>query len=308
MANFDPPIASVGGITRPLTTLEKNNGFQCGAVDHKLFNFLFQRIEAELKAIQDAGGIVGSDGDDTTVLQAILELISSATGGGDPSSYVTFPLAQARLPIFAEVTTNNGVIPVTDLGTGNIRIPAAASILHRGIRPYSTVQTDLATVASKIYHLRWNPTSGFSLKDLADLGYNPTLAGEGNAAFDSSYDDVLISRIQTNSSNVPAITNLVNKAVFRATQTFSGVATKTGSNDQCQFDATLLTNWSRTPTSFFEGTILAPADAGYRLEGYTNRIINRVVSRYSSAARVTADFREVMTGTPTGELSVIALA
>ncbi len=217
MADFDPPFASVGGVNRTPTTDEQSDGFQCGGADLTLFNRLFGRIEAELKAIQDAGGIAGSEGDDTTVLQAIQELISIATGGGDVSTYVTFPLAQVRLPIFPEVTTNNGIIAVTDLGTGNIRIPASAVILHRGIRTYTTAQADIATVLSKTYHLRFQVAAGvgtFVLKDLADTGYNPTVAAETNTAFDSTYDDMLVARIVTNSSNVPTITNLTNKALL----------------------------------------------------------------------------------------------
>lgn len=211
MAKFSPPWASVGGVVRSPTVDEQNDGFPCGPLDLDLWNRLFQGIHAELQAILDEGGITGTEEDDTGVLQAIQAMIAAATGGGDTSQFVLFSQAQARLPIFPEVTTNNGVIAVTDLGTGNIRIPASATILHRGIRTYTTVQTDLATVLSKTYHLRWNPTDGFTLKDLADTGYNPTVAAETNAAFDSTYDDMLVARIVTNSSNVPTITNLINK-------------------------------------------------------------------------------------------------
>lgn len=211
MADFSPPWASEGGVNRSPTVDEQNDGFACGSADLTLFNRLIGRIEAELEAIQTEGGIAGTESDDTTVLQAIQAMIAAATGGGDTSQFVLFSQAQARLPIYPEVTTNNGVINVTDLGTGNIRIPASATILHRGIRTYTTSQEDIATTASKTYHLRWNPTDGFSLEDLADTGYNPTVAAETNSAFDSTYDDMLVARIVTNSSNVPTITNLINK-------------------------------------------------------------------------------------------------
>lgn len=212
MADFDPPFASAGGVNRSPTTDEQSDGFQCGPLDLTLWNRLFGRIEAELKAIQDAGGIAGTEADDTTVLQAIEALISAATGGGDTSQFVLFSQAQSRLPIFPEVTTNNGVIVVTSPAAGTIRIPASATILHRGIRTFVTSQTDIVTTASKTYHLRWNPTDGFALKDLADPAYNPGVAAEANAAFDSTYDDMLVARIITNSSNVAGITNLTNKA------------------------------------------------------------------------------------------------
>lgn len=90
MADFSPPFGSVGGVNRSPTVDEQNDGFSCGDADLTLFNRLFGRIEAEMKAVQDAGGIAGSEGDDTTVLQAIQALIAAATGGGDTSQYVLF--------------------------------------------------------------------------------------------------------------------------------------------------------------------------------------------------------------------------
>lgn len=311
MADFDPPWSSVGGVNRSPSTDEQADGFQCGEADLTLFNRLFGRVEAELKAIQDEGGIAGSESDDTTVLQAIQAMISAATGGGDVSQFVLFSQAQSRLPIFPEVTTNNGVIAVTDLGTGNIRIPASSTILHRGIRTYTTVQADIATVPSKTYHLRWNPTTGFVLKDLADTGYNPTLATESNAAFDSAYDDMLVARIVTNSSNVPTITNLANRAALRTSGSTSGLATKIGAGDQCFYEGVFPLAWSRTPFALFEGTTLPVSSGpttGFTLEGYVNRITDRNVTRYQVSARVSADYREIIPGTPTGEVSVIAVA
>lgn len=286
MANFDPPIASIGGLTRAPTPLERANGLQCGPADLKLFNFLFQKMQAELKAIQDAGGILGTDGDDTTVLQAILQLIASATGGEAAENYVTFPISQTRLPFFPEVRTNNGIIPVAPQGaSGLIRIPAGSSILHRGIGIYSPGLTDLATVASKVYHLRWTPADGFVLKDLADLSYNPTLAPETSTIFDSTYDDMLVSRVVTNASNVPTITNLQNKCFLvteQQTATFSSTSfqnaalpsTLVGGQAQI-FDL----NWARRPIvaiqavtdfrasngSAGEFNMLARADSRYRV-------------------------------------------
>lgn len=304
MADFDPPFASVGGVNRPPTTGEQSDGFACGPLDLTLWNRLIGRIEAELKAIQDAGGIAGSEGDDTTVLQAIQELISIATGGGDVSTYVTFPLAQARLPIFPEVTTNNGVIVVTDLGTGNIRIPASAVILHRGIRTYTTVQTDLATVLSKTYHLRFQVAGGvgtFVLKDLADLGYNPTVAAESNAAFDSTYDDMLVARIVTNSSNVPTITNLTNKARLDASTIVSGaVAMNLGINGAL-FQCDTTWNWARRPAGLsyvviekYDSDTGTDTDHGFYGPAavYPSPLgsIGPVYTRYGVACRVLWDF------------------
>ena len=306
MAKFSPPWASVGGVTRSPTVDEQNDGFPCGPLDLDLWNRLVQGIHAELAAIQDAGGITGTEGDDTTVLQAIEALISAATGGGDTSQFVLFSQAQARLPIFPEVTTNNGVIAVTSPGTGQIRIPASATILHRGIRTYTTVQTDLATVLSKTYHLRWNPTTGFALKDLADTGYNPTVAAETNAAFDTTYDDMLVARIVTNSSNVPTITNLTNKALITRNTTIQGTNGANLGADSSMFDITDTYNWARTPTNHtltiatktnngdISDTDFNVGPISATLSNLLNNPPEYVATRYGTSQRVLCDWTTVL--------------
>jgi hypothetical protein len=302
MADFDPPWSSVGGVNRSPTTNEQSDGFQCGDADLTLFNRLFGRIEAELKAVQDAGGITGTEGDDTTVLQAINALISAATGGGDVSQFVLFSQAQARLPIFPEVTTNGGVIAVTSPSTGTIRVPASATILHRGIRTYTTAQTDFATTASKTYHLRWNPTDGFSLKDLADTGYNPTVSAETNAAFDSSYDDMLVARVVTNSSNVPTITNLKNKAVLADSLTLVGSAVANNGGNESRFAfASANYNWARTPinkavtdTAVGNNGAVQDQDISY-YASYPTTVTSIPATRYNSSFQRMHDYATSLT-------------
>lgn len=302
MADFSPPFGSVGGVNRSPTVDEQNDGFSCGDADLTLFNRLFGRLEAEMKAIQDAGGISGTEGDDTTVLQAIEALISAATGGGDTSQYVLFSQAQARLPIFPEVTTNNGVIAVTAPSTGTIRVPASATILHRGIRTYTTAETDFATSSSKTYHLRWNPTDGFALKDLADTGYNPTVAAETNPAFDSAYDDMLVARVVTNSSNVATITNLANKARLWKVEGQAATNYQTPETNTARGDVSVLLNWARTPTSkgfsrvYLSGTWTSAAadhdEVMYVLGGYpaTSPINEIPATRYAINYTMLYDF------------------
>ena len=106
------------------------------------------------------------------------------------------------------------------------RSPVSTSDYIEGDRTF-------ATLANKTYHLRWNPTDGFTLEDLADSGYNPSVLAEADTAFDSSYDDMLICRVVTNASNVATITNLVNKVrmeaqVTRAPNTGDGGSTSSG--------------------------------------------------------------------------------
>lgn len=252
MAKFTPPFGTDGDYRLP-TVDEQEQGFGCGAADRRLFTGLYRRIEAELRAIQDAGGIPGSDVDDTTVLDAINALIAAATGGGDTSNYVLFTQAQTRLPIFPEISTVDGLIGINAPATGTIRVPSGITFLHRGIRTYVTAQTDFATNPSKTYHLRWQVAGGvgtFVLKDLADGVYNPTVAAESDPKFDSTYDDMLVARIVTNSGNVATITTLSNKNVLTRQQILNGSNYVTSGGNSARADFTDTFNWARTPTTY----------------------------------------------------------
>lgn len=210
MAKFDPPF-SVTGPRRSPTLDEAANGFPCGPADQTLFNGLFNRIEAELGNLILFTGLTPTDADFNQVRKAIQSMIASATGDGDTDQFLLMDQARARLPIFPEWQTSDGTINLTSPANGTIRLPGGLDFVHRGIYLISTVQTDFNTAASKTYHLRWNPTDGFTLKDLANLTYNPTSAAESDPGFDTRYDDMLVARIVTNAANVPTMTPLVNK-------------------------------------------------------------------------------------------------
>ncbi len=152
----------------------------------------------------------------TQLLQAIQFLIDAATGGGATENYLLMTQARARLPIFPEISTSDGTMTLTAPTTGTIRVPGGVTFMHRGIFPVTTTQTDFATEASNTYHVRWNTTDGLVIKRLSDTTYNPSSLSETNASFDSRYDDMLIARVITNSSNVATITNLINKQDIRA--------------------------------------------------------------------------------------------
>lgn len=210
MADFDPPFGASGEYRMPESS-EQEQGFQCGPADMALFIGLFNRIESELGHLIKFAGLDPTNADMTQVRKAIQALISTATGGGDTSAFLTLAQARQRLPIMPHTEGTVGHLGVIAPATGTIRIPAGTTFLHRGIFPVTTVQTDFTTVASKTYHLRWDPTNGFRLRDLADAAYNAGTLAETVPFFDTSYDDVLWARVITNSSNVATITNLINK-------------------------------------------------------------------------------------------------
>lgn len=152
-------------------------------------------------------------------------------------------------PVFPEVTTNGGVFTLTN-PAGNVRVAAGAQWVHRGAFAYTSVQTDLPTVASKTYHLRWDRVNGFALYDLANGSYNPSSVAETDVTFDTTYDSMLVARVVTNASNAATITPLVNKNVLRAFNTQRTSSARVTSGDGVFIHSTLpvTLNWSRTPT------------------------------------------------------------
>ena len=248
MANFDPPFSNISEKRFP-TSDERRNGFDCGAADRELFNGLFHRIEAEIGEVITHAGIVPSDTDFSQLRQAIVALIEAASGEGDNDQYLLLSQARARLPIFPEIQTTDGKITVIQSAPGNIRLPGGVFFQHRGIYPEVTAQTDFPTTASRTYHLRWTPSAGVVLYSLSDVDYNPLNLPETDPRFDSSYDNMLIARVITNSANVATITNLVNRNVMQQAYfqeyTFNSVRGNSQSNPITA--AAIAIDWARTP-------------------------------------------------------------
>lgn len=288
--NVNPPFSNAADRRFP-TSDERLQGFDCGPADRELFNGLFHRIEAELGAVILAAGITPSDDSLTQVRDAIQYMIDSATGGGDPASYLLLSQARARLPIFPDVQNADGRIGVSSPSNGTIRIAGGVNFLHRGIFPVTTVQQDLPVVASKIYHLRWNSTDGFVLRDLSSNAYNPNGLAEGNEAFDTGYDDMLVARIITNSSNIATITSLSNKVRMSADMTANGpceIYTYGLYRDGGRFQNTFAINWGRRPGIVsVNGT--SRQSGNPRVQGAAN-IIERSYDRYNVAAQVVTDW------------------
>ncbi|QRM55157.1 hypothetical protein [Sinorhizobium sp. BG8] len=206
-----------------------------------------EAAQREIVAVITDAGLTPDSADMTQLLQAIALKIAAATGGGAVENYLLMTQARARLPIFPEVLTSDGRLPVVSPSTGQIRVPAGYEFLHRGIFSVTTVQADFATAGNKTYHLRWSPTAGFALKDVSDLTYNSSSLAESSATFDSKYDDMLVSRVVTSSGNIPTITNLVNVARVIEEMTASGTITTLPYSNASEGSASIVYNLARTP-------------------------------------------------------------
>lgn len=237
--------------------------------------------QREIMAVIAAAGIAGDNGDLTQLLQAIQQLIDAATGAGDTSNYVLMPAARARLPIFPEVLTSDGRIPVSAPSTGTVRVPAAYDFLHRGIFAITTVQADFVTLANKTYHLRWSPTDGFQLKDLADAAYNPGALAETDISFDSAYDNMLVARVVTSAGNVATITTLANK---HRLQLISEKTTFEENASTYPLSPVVTLNFARTPVLYFAAGSVEVSSSAERITAWGNSGLAR--SRYTARPNV----------------------
>lgn len=260
MADFNPPWAHDGERRVP-TADEIETGFGCGPFSLPLWNWMFYAIWSEIGHVITYNGLTPDNGDMEQLRKAIQAQIEASTGGGDPASYLTLLQASSRLPIFPEVQNANGHFGVITPTTGQVRVPAGVNFLHRGISPYTTVQTDLATDASKTYHLRWNKAGGFTLKDLASGTYNPSTLPETDASFDSTYDDMLAARVVTNSSNVPTITNLANKPNLILADILAGTDIRLSAQNGANLLYGRAVGWARTPKEY-NFTVVSLANLG----------------------------------------------
>lgn len=207
---YNPPPG--GDLDAPYVDGNRNAGIKGSPVPASAVEF----PQRELVHLIQFAGLAPDNADLEQVRKAIEALISAATGGGDTSQYLLVSQARARLPIFPEVLSADGKINIISPAAGSVQVPSPVLFQHRGIFPLSTgdytePNRTFATAANKTYHLRWDATNGFRLRDLADAAYNPTALAESDVTFDSTYDDMLVARVVTNSSNVPTITNLANK-------------------------------------------------------------------------------------------------
>lgn len=236
--------------------------------------------QREIVTVITNAGLAPSNNDPTQLDQAIDLKINAATGGAGDGNYVLMTQARVRLPIFPEVLTADGRLPILSPSTGQVRVPAGYEFLHRGIFSVTTVQADFATAANKTYHLRWTPDDGFTLKDLADAEYNPGAVAEAAAIFDSGLDDILFARVVTNASNVPTVTNLANKANLRRSVDVAG-APYAFDNDSWRADYSEVIDWARTPDFVaLQSFVYVTQASSAVVSGGANRVLSQSFDRY----------------------------
>lgn len=194
-------------------------------------------------------------------------------------------------PVFPEVMTSDNLFSLSN-PAGNVRVAAGTSWVHRGAFTYTSVSTDLPTVASKTYHLRWAPGAGFTLNDLASGGYNPSSLAEDNPAFDTTYDNMLIARVVTSAGNAATITRLANKARLLDSSTITGTpAYVPGSDQSFALSGTRTLNWSRTPgMCAVVGAMSSATVSGGYLEGAAAYTTKSGITRYSVTGRTLNDW------------------
>jgi hypothetical protein len=200
----------------------------------------------EILAVILAAGLTPADSDLTQLLQAI-QIIAAGAGG----TSAVF----AYNPVFPEITSNGGVMSIA-ASNGQVVVAAGQQWIHRGgilynSSSFSLAQRTLATVASKTYHLRWRHNAGsptLSLFDLADGGYNPGGVAESDKMFDTTFDDMLIARVVTNTSNTPTVTALFNKNRLSTTVAVSATNFQSPGLNTARGDIQAALNWARVPT------------------------------------------------------------
>lgn len=209
-----------------------------------------------------------------------------------------------NMPIYPEVMGATGLFTVTN-PAGFARIAAGTQWVHRGAFTYTSVQTDLPTVANKTYHLRWDPTNGFLLYDLSNGAYNPAAVAESDPVFDTTYDSMLIARVVTNGANVATITTLINRAQlwldYENVQNAGSVIEPGASSWALAYrNVSVPIGWSRKPRSkALNAVVFASISPPPGVLGGANVTVTKSMSRYAYVFDALTDYGSAGIGSPT---------
>ncbi|KZM40954.1 hypothetical protein OA92_15355 [Marinomonas sp. SBI22] len=128
--------------------------------------------------------------------QAISDHLSEADAHNQYVKTDTFEQVK-KLPIYPEVMSDDNRLAMT-LDSSVLTIEANQIIRLYGWLEINTSDYAVRTFSindTKTYHLRFNLTDGFYLKDLSDIGYNPDSFDESDRLFDTNYDDMNLALI-----------------------------------------------------------------------------------------------------------------
>lgn len=240
---YFPP---VGSADPDAPYIDESTGQEGSAVPARAIEY----PQREIMTVITSAGLTPDEGSVSQLNEAIDLKISNATSGGASPVDDLLLLLRARMLFYPEVNTGDGAFALTVVSAGSLQIPAGISITHRGCFVDFTSLQSLTTLPNKTYHLRRNWTTGWVLKDLADSAYNPGALAESHAQFDTTYDDMLTHRIQTNASNIATVTALKNRNVLSLQALVGATGLSTFVSDLSRGDVVQTLNWARTPTSY----------------------------------------------------------
>ncbi len=224
---------------------DRNTG--AGIPGSKVPALAIEMPQREIRTVVTSVGLVPNKTDPTQLNAAIDAKIALAIGSGESPLDDLLALLRTKIFAYPEILTSDGKIPCLSPSTGNFRVPLGYTFRHRGVFDVTTVQSDFATSANKIYHCFWDPTDGVQFKDLADISYNPTSAPETSVIFQSGYDRMLICRVVTDASNVLTITNLVNRDRLSLSQIMTATDLTAAGAQEARCAVSLTLNWARQP-------------------------------------------------------------
>lgn len=211
-----------------------------------------------LSTISDAGSAAGEDVDAFepagSVSSAITDHEDETQTHGTPSGERIAHTGDLQeiglfLPIYPEVYTDDNHFGIGD-DSGSVTVPSGVTLVFRGIYKYETSEETFSTVADKTYHLRMDIDGNITLNDLSDTDYNPDSLSETDESFDTTYDDMLIAKVETDTDNNVTVTNLKNKNVLRWHDEMEWFNISDSGTNDMRADAESYFNFSRKPGNY----------------------------------------------------------
>lgn len=201
-------------------------------------NMVMQQLRRAIRGM----GIAENNADDDMLLKAIQKNSNNA---------VLQPTALQYLDLYPVIRTASNKMSVS-ASAGQVSVGADQVFVHRGVFPrstsdYTAAARTFSTLANQTYHLRWNPTAGFSLRNVSEVGYNPGALPETNRAFDTTYDDMLVARVVTDAANMPSVTALVNRQDLRHQSSVYVAVVNRATVWQPLAASGFTIDWARTP-------------------------------------------------------------